>query len=69
MLVASPFLQSPRKGVRPIVHLCAAPEVAGVTGTFWQGMRERELGPAATDAAAAGRLWQLSASITGVDDA
>lgn len=69
MLAASPFLRSPRKGVRPIVHLCAAPEVEGLTGTFWSGMRERELGPAATDDAAARRLWELTASLTGVDDA
>ena len=67
MSVAAPFLLSAKKGAAPIVHLCAAPEVADLTGTYWSGLRQPELEPAATNDDDARRLWDLSASLTGVN--
>lgn len=65
---AAPLLLSPAKGARSLVHLCASPEVEGVTGTYWSGMRQPDLTPAATSDADAARLWALSRSLTGVGD-
>jgi NAD(P)-dependent dehydrogenase (short-subunit alcohol dehydrogenase family) len=62
----SPFALSPAKGAAPLVHLCSAPEVEGLNGTYWSGMRQPALEPAATNADDARRLWELSESLTGV---
>jgi len=62
-----PFALSPRKGARPVVHLCSSPEVEGETGTYWSGMTRPTLRDAATNDDDARRLWDLSAALTGVD--
>jgi NAD(P)-dependent dehydrogenase (short-subunit alcohol dehydrogenase family) len=66
LTVWSPFALSPKKGAAPLVHLCRAPEVEGLNGTYWSGMRQPELQPAATNDDDARRLWALSESLTGV---
>jgi len=67
MVLAAPFLLSVRKGAAPIVHLCAAPDAADLTGSYWSGLRQPALEPAATDDDAARRLWELSTELTGVN--
>jgi NAD(P)-dependent dehydrogenase (short-subunit alcohol dehydrogenase family) len=62
-----PFSLSPEKGARPIIHLCSSPDVEGRTGMYWSGMAQPQLRDAATDDGDARRLWELSASLTGVD--
>lgn len=62
-----PFTLSTEKGARPIIHLCSSPEVEGRTGMYWSGMTQPGLRAAATDDGDARRLWELSASLTGVD--
>jgi NAD(P)-dependent dehydrogenase (short-subunit alcohol dehydrogenase family) len=62
-----PFALSPEKGAWPIVHLCRSPEVDGVNGSYWSGAERPTLTSAATDDADARRLWDLSASLTGLD--
>jgi hypothetical protein len=42
------------------VHLAASPEVAGVSGKFFDECRERALDPLALDETAGRRLWELS---------
>jgi NAD(P)-dependent dehydrogenase (short-subunit alcohol dehydrogenase family) len=67
LLLASPFTMSPKKGVWPLVHLASSPEVEGLSGMYWSGRKQPELTPAATNDEDAARLWELSASLTGVD--
>jgi NAD(P)-dependent dehydrogenase (short-subunit alcohol dehydrogenase family) len=66
--LASPFTLSVKKGAQAIIHLCSSPEVEGLTGTYWSGMGQPPLTPAATNDADAERLWELSLSLTELDD-
>lgn len=65
--VASPFTDSPKKGARALIHLCGSPDIEGLNGTYWSGLTRPELTPAATNEEDASRLWELSASLTGID--
>lgn len=57
-------LPSARKGARPVVRLAAAPELAGVTGRYFDKMREVEPSPAAQSEADARRLWEIAERAT-----
>jgi NAD(P)-dependent dehydrogenase (short-subunit alcohol dehydrogenase family) len=59
-VLARPFLLNAEQGAMTTVHLAASPEVAGVSGKFFDNCRERALDPVALDQAAARRLWELS---------
>ena len=59
-----PFLKSPEKGARTSIYVCVSPELQGVSGRYFESCRERKVKPWATDAAAARRLWGVSASMT-----
>ena len=55
-----PLLLSPAAGAKTTVHVASAPELATVSGRFFDKSRETALDPNAQDAAAARRLWELS---------
>jgi NAD(P)-dependent dehydrogenase (short-subunit alcohol dehydrogenase family) len=59
-----PFMLSPAKGALTSVYLASSPEVANVTGKFFDKCREAAAAPAAQDAAAARRLWEISERLT-----
>jgi NAD(P)-dependent dehydrogenase (short-subunit alcohol dehydrogenase family) len=59
-VLARPLLLSPAAGAKTSVHLAAAPELAKVSGRFFDKCREVELDPAAKDPVIARRLWELS---------
>jgi NAD(P)-dependent dehydrogenase (short-subunit alcohol dehydrogenase family) len=59
-----PFMLSPADGAKTSVYLASSPEVANVTGKFFDKCREVPPTPAAQDAAAAKRLWEISAKLT-----
>jgi NAD(P)-dependent dehydrogenase (short-subunit alcohol dehydrogenase family) len=59
-VLARPFLLNAEQGAKTTVHLAASPDVAGVSGKFFDNCRERALDPVALDRAAARRLWELS---------
>jgi NAD(P)-dependent dehydrogenase (short-subunit alcohol dehydrogenase family) len=61
-----PFMLSPADGAKTSVYLASSPEVANVTGKFFDKCREVPPAPAAQDAAAAKRLWETSAKLTGL---
>src|SRR5262249_13685788 len=65
-LAARCFAISPEKGARTVVHLAAAPETAGVNGSYFVKERPAAPAPAALDRAAARRLWQVSLALTGL---
>lgn len=68
----SPFFLSPETGARTSLYLATSPEVAGVTGKYFDRSKLRKPSVAALNAETAARLYQISASLTDVvpvDDA
>ena len=61
-----PFMLSPAKGALTSIYLASSPEVANVTGKYFDKCREAPTTPAAQDAAAARRLWEISERLTGL---
>jgi NAD(P)-dependent dehydrogenase (short-subunit alcohol dehydrogenase family) len=66
--LARPFSVGPVRGAEPLVHLAAAPELEGVTGTYvvggyQPGIHRRTPSRAARDPEAARRLWELSEAL------
>jgi NAD(P)-dependent dehydrogenase (short-subunit alcohol dehydrogenase family) len=57
------------QGGNAILHLAAGDDVADKTGLFFNGMREAPANPQAYDAAARGRLHDLSLELTGLPKA
>ncbi|HYK82594.1 MAG TPA: SDR family oxidoreductase [Gemmatimonadales bacterium] len=57
-------LPSARRGARPVVRLAAAPELARVTGRYFDRLREAAPSDAATSAADAARLWRIAEEAT-----
>jgi NAD(P)-dependent dehydrogenase (short-subunit alcohol dehydrogenase family) len=55
-----PLLLSAAAGAKTSVYVASAPELATVTGRFFERSRETSLDPIAQDAAAARRLWEVS---------
>ncbi len=64
--IARPFLKSPQQGAETSIYLASSPEVEGVTGQYFANRRARRSSPASYDSAAAARLWDLSADLTGL---
>jgi NAD(P)-dependent dehydrogenase (short-subunit alcohol dehydrogenase family) len=59
-----PFMLSPANGAKTSIYLASSPEVANVTGKFFDKCREVTPADAAQDAAVAKRLWEISAKLT-----
>jgi NAD(P)-dependent dehydrogenase (short-subunit alcohol dehydrogenase family) len=59
-VLARPLLMSPAAGAKTSVHLASAPELATVSGRFFERSREVSLDRVAQDEAAARRLWEIS---------
>jgi len=57
---------SPEAGAKTIVYLASSPEVAGVSGAYFYECKVDMPSNAGRDDAAAKRLWQTSAEISGV---
>lgn len=58
---------SPEEGARTVVYLAASPEVAGQSGQYFIDCRPRRSSPASYDTDAAGRLWDVSLNLTGLN--
>jgi NAD(P)-dependent dehydrogenase (short-subunit alcohol dehydrogenase family) len=63
-LLARPLLLSPKDGAKTTVHLASSPDVAAVSGRFFDKCREKPLDPIALDDAKARALWELSERVT-----
>lgn len=57
---------SPEQGAETIIYLATSPEVEGVTGKYFVHKRPVTSSSASYDQAAARRLWQRSAELTGL---
>jgi len=60
------FALTPEQGAETVVYLAASPEVAEVTGGYFDKRRQRQPSTAAQDDAAARRLWEESVRIAGM---
>ena len=54
------------QGARTSIHLACSPDVEGVTGQYFVRCRPRRSSNASYDRAAAARLWETSARMTGL---
>lgn len=68
MMLGRPFAISPQAGARTSVYVASSPEVEGLTGLYFERCTPVPPAPAARDDAAAARLWEVSARLTGADD-
>jgi NAD(P)-dependent dehydrogenase (short-subunit alcohol dehydrogenase family) len=66
MKIAQLFFISPEKGARTSIFLASAPEVAGVSGKYFDKCKERAPSPAALDEATQEELWRVTAQLTGL---
>jgi NAD(P)-dependent dehydrogenase (short-subunit alcohol dehydrogenase family) len=64
--VARPLMKTPSQGALTPVYLASSPEVEGVTGQYFAGRKPKTSSKASYDTAAAARLWQASAALTGL---
>jgi NAD(P)-dependent dehydrogenase (short-subunit alcohol dehydrogenase family) len=60
------FGTTPERGAEPIVYLAASPEVAGVSGRYFDRCTETRSSASSYDESAARRLWEESARLVGV---
>jgi retinol dehydrogenase-12 len=63
----APFFRTPDKGAATTLHVATSPALEGVSGRYFANSREAKPSAAAGDRAAAERLWDLSAQLTGLD--
>lgn len=60
------FAVPPEAGARTTIHVATAPELANVSGLYFQNQKPRAPSAAARDPDAARRLWRLSEEMTGL---
>jgi NAD(P)-dependent dehydrogenase (short-subunit alcohol dehydrogenase family) len=65
-ILLRPFFISAEKGASYIVELVARPDLAGVTGKYFEEGKMVDPSPLAMDSALARRLWDVSASMVGL---
>ncbi len=57
---------SPEDGAKTSIYLASSPDVAGITGRYFDKEKPAESSPQSRDLAAAERLWKLSEEMTGL---
>jgi NAD(P)-dependent dehydrogenase (short-subunit alcohol dehydrogenase family) len=62
------FAITPEKGAETIVYLASSPDVAAVSGDYFYKCRPATPTAGGRDDAAAGRLWNESAKIAGIEE-
>lgn len=61
------FLSTPEQGAQTSLYLATAPEIADVTGKYFDQRQEKKTVPLSYDTALQEQIWQISASLTGID--
>ena len=64
--VGRPFMLSAARGAETSIYLASSPDVAKVSGKYFDKCKEAPLLPHATDMEAARRLWEESERLTGL---
>ena len=65
-LLGRPFAASPERGAETVLYLASSPDVAGVTGKYFENKREKKSSRRSYDSATGQRLWQIAEQLTGV---
>ena len=60
------FARSPEEGAETSIYVAASPDIESTTGAYFTDKRAVSSSPASYDEAAAERLWQISAELTGL---
>jgi NAD(P)-dependent dehydrogenase (short-subunit alcohol dehydrogenase family) len=60
------FALSPEEGAQTSIYLATSPEVEGITGKYFTKCKAIRSSKASYDEIAAGRLWRVSAELTGL---
>jgi NAD(P)-dependent dehydrogenase (short-subunit alcohol dehydrogenase family) len=63
------FSLTPEQGADTIIYLASSPDVAGVSGKYWEKRKQIASSPASYDEATQKRLWEVSAQMTGLAEA
>lgn len=66
LMLAKPFFLSPENGALTSVYLASSPDVAQVSGEYFAKCKPKAPKPAARDADAARRLWEISEELVGL---
>ncbi|KAJ8264229.1 hypothetical protein GJAV_G00146740 [Gymnothorax javanicus] len=61
------LVKSPHQGAQPAVYLAVSEELEGVSGRYYDVMKEKDPSPRAMDQDSAHRLWEVSARLVGLD--
>ncbi|XP_018606592.1 retinol dehydrogenase 13-like [Scleropages formosus] len=61
------LVKTPKQGAQASVYLAVAEELGGVTGRYFDVLKEKEPAPRALDDKVAQRLWEASARLVGLD--
>ena len=62
-----PFMKAPARGAATSIYPASAPEAEGVTSRHFANRKPKTSSEASHDTAAAARLWQISADLTGLN--
>lgn len=65
--IARPFMASPEKGARTPLYVATSPEVEGISGKYFSGMKETQSSKESYDEAEAKRLWDISLKLSGLE--
>jgi NAD(P)-dependent dehydrogenase (short-subunit alcohol dehydrogenase family) len=65
--ILSPFMISARKGASTLVYLASSPEVVKISGKYFSKKIVRSSSEESMDLEIAKRLWEVSATLTGLD--
>ena len=60
------FAISPQRGAETLVYLASSPEVAGISGKYWNEKQQKRSSDNSYDREQQKRLWEFSAEATGV---
>lgn len=63
-----PFLISPQNGAATAIYLASAPELAQMSGQYFERLQPKRSSEASLDRAAAAQLWQISEQMTGLHE-
>lgn len=61
------MLSTPEQGAQTSLYLATSPDLAGVTGKYFDQRREKTTAPLSYDTALQEQIWKISASLTDLD--
>ncbi|KAM4772253.1 retinol dehydrogenase 13 [Rhinophrynus dorsalis] len=63
------LIKSPKQAAQPSVYLAVAEDLKGVSGKYFNGLKEKEPAPQALDEETARKLWEESARLVHLEEA